>query len=331
MAWKRLTFLLIPHSRENIKQIGVHRSIIYALSIFLIAAIGIMIFYILGFKGKEFQLSRTRDLVNKNRILNQNLTKFDSSLASMRDRIAHLESTNKSIVEESGISEMDLKRFGDMEMYISSNGKKNQPQRILAIINRLEKESAVFDYNFGVLFEECMKNSDFIRHVPSIRPAYGNITREFGLTKDSDQSRDKLPMTGLKSHPGVDINFDEGTPVVATADGIVEENATTKELGKYIIINHQNGYTTRYAHLQTIPQMKVKIRLKKGDKVIRGQQIGAIGRTGISIPAIPSHLMYSVFHHGIPVNPADHFFAGDFIASFLEETSEAQGQEPHIE
>ena len=59
MAWKRLTFVLIPHSHDGVRQIRVHRNIIYALVCFLVAAIGIMIFYIIGFKGKEFNLSRT--------------------------------------------------------------------------------------------------------------------------------------------------------------------------------------------------------------------------------------------------------------------------------
>jgi len=308
MAWKRLTFVLIPHSQERVKQISIHRNALYALAVFLVAAIGVMVFYIVGFEGKEFYRNRTRELVEKNTILNRQLAVFDSSLTTLNLRIAHLESLNTSIIKISGISEMDLQRLGGGDVYSWDYERPLAAEKVLALIDRLDRESEAFEYNFGVLYDTCMKNSGLIRCVPSIRPAVGTITREFGRSKDT------LAGAGRKSHPGVDITWDEGTPVVATADGVVEEKKYTKELGNYIIIDHGNGYKTRYAHLQSYSQMKNKIKLKKGDRVKRGQQIGAIGRTGISITATPSHLMYSVYHHGVPVNPVDYFFASDFAA-----------------
>lgn len=308
MAWKRLTFVLIPHSQDKIKQIRVHKIVIYGLVSFLVVATIVMILYIIGFKGKEFNLRRTASLTESNSILEKQLAVFDSSLTTLDGRIAYLESLNTAIIEESGISEMDLERFADPSAVVDIKDPRIVPERILTIINRLDKQSQAFDYNFTSLFDICSENDEFLRRVPSIRPARGTITREFG------RSRDVLPTTGQKAHQGVDITWEEGTPVVATADGVVEESNTTKELGKYIIIDHENGYKTRYAHLQLLAQMKDKIRIKAGDRVVRGQQIGTIGRTGISITATPSHIMYSVYHHGVPVNPVDYFFASDRIA-----------------
>jgi len=341
MAWKRLTFILIPHSRENIRQMRVHRGLIYALSVFLIAAIGIMIFYITGFKSKSFVIDRTRELTNKNQVLMEHISIYDSTLVSMSAQIAHLESINASIVEESEISEMDLKLLGNIELDAFIDGANALPERILGIINRIEQESEAFEQNFLTLFEHCEDNSDFIKHVPSIRPCEGFISKEFGRAHDhllqaemySGQSAFGLsydrPSQPERTHTGVDIHNVEGTPVVATADGVIEEITFSGDLGRYITIDHQNGYTTRYAHLQNVTQMKNKIRLKKGESVTRGQQIGSIGRTGISIPAISAHLMYSIYHHGIPVNPTDYFFAADFAASLQAGSSGAQRNAPH--
>jgi len=309
MGWKKLTFVLIPHSQEHIKQIRLSKSVIYSVISFFVIAICIMIFYILGFKGKDFLQAQTIELNEKSDILKNQLALFDTSLTDLNVRVAHLESTNAAIVRESGISEMDLQQFSSGFTYLLDSDSEQIPARVLAVINRLDRESEAFEYNFTTLFDSCIANGEMMMGVPSIRPCEGTITREFGRSSGS------LPTAGLKSHPGIDITWDEGTPVVATADGVISESSFSKELGQYLIIDHKNGYRTRYAYLQTRAQMTDKLKLKKGQNVARGEKIGAIGRTGITIDATPSHVMYSVYHQGIPVNPADYFFAYDFRAT----------------
>ncbi|MFC1528487.1 peptidoglycan DD-metalloendopeptidase family protein [Candidatus Latescibacterota bacterium] len=317
MAWKRLTFLLIPHSQHKIKQIGIHRNVIYAVIVFLFVAIGVMIFYIIGFNKKMFYQNRTQDLIEKNQVLLKHVTLFDSSLTSISTKVAYIESLNTTIMEMSEISDIDLKLFDEIEKNGSSPGITMLPQRVRAIINLLDKESEDFEYNFNILYDHCMRNVDFLKRVPSIRPAYGTISREFGRSFDAFTKTEK-------NYPGVDIDEVEGTPVFSTANGVIERIDYSEELGNYIIIDHENGYKTRYSQLQNVPQMTEKIRLKKGDKAERGQQIGAIGRTGIDIAAISSHLMYTVYHHGIHVNPAEYFFATGLVSSLQEESPAVQ-------
>ncbi len=306
MGWKQLTFVLIPHSQEHVKQFRVHRAVIYGLISFLIVAIGIMIFYILGFKSKDYLRSKTVELHEKNNILEKQVSRFDSSLTILNTRIAELESTNATIIRESGISEMDLQQFGGLESMLRSGEGVMITERVLAVISRMDRESEAFEHNYSTLFDSCLENDTFMKGVPSIRPAEGTITKEFG------RSSARAPGSSIQSHSGIDITWDEGTPVLATADGTIEESRFNKELGQYVVIDHQNGYKTRYAHLQTPAQMKEKITLKRGQAIKRGEIIGSIGRTGINIDTTPSHIMYSVFHHGIPVNPVDYFFAYDF-------------------
>jgi len=315
MGWKRLTFILIPHSKETIKQFKVSRGVLYGTTAFFVVAVAVMIFYIIGFEGKSFYHAKTQDLILKNSILQEQLATFDSSLSIIETSIAHLESLNTVIIDQSGISEVDLKDTRLKNLAINTLGEQRFPRRVLAVINQLDLESIVFEINYTTLFERCQSESVYVRHLPLIRPTRGNVTREFG------RSLDKYTQTE-RSHPGVDITNDEGTPIVATADGVVETINFSSELGRFIVIDHQHGYKTRYAHMQTPAQMAQKIRIEKNDKVIRGQIIGTIGRTGNVIAAIPPHVMYSVYHNGIPVDPMQYFFATEYLADASEETPE---------
>lgn len=320
MAWKRLTFILIPHSQENIRQFKVSRNVIIAALLFLIIAIGVMIFYIVGFKGKEFYRARTLEIEQENAILTRHLAVFDSTLADMQTQVADLESVNVQIIEESDISEMDLNMAGGSDLTVTSGGLMLPPEQVLAIINRIDMESEAFEYNFEAVYSAGLQNPDFLRRVPSIRPAIGVLSREFGIAND-------IYTRTIKNYPGVDIHNVEGTPVVATADGEVSAMSFSDELGNYIIIDHGNGYSTRYTHLQNRRDMNPQVPLKVGQEVGRGDQIGAIGSTGINIVGIAAHLMYSVYHHGIPVDPADYFFAQDYAAADPEETADPQTPE----
>lgn len=102
------------------------------------------------------------------------------------------------------------------------------------------------------------------------------------------------------AHTGVDLGCDKGTPVYATGDATVEkiDNGLARAgYGKQILLDHEFGYKTRYAHLN-------QILVKPGDKVVRGQLIGESGNTGGSTAP---HLHYEVIHKGVPVNPINYF------------------------
>ena len=168
----------------------------------------------------------------------------------------------------------------------------------------------MFEYNYSTLYTICTDNIDFLKHVPSIRPAQGFITKDFQFLQPTENEN---PMK--KSYSGVNITNDEGTPIVATADGVVKTVDFSDELGIYIEIDHQLGYKTRYTHLN-----QKEIAVKVGDAVSRGQQIALMGRTGISIQAIAPHIMYSVEHNGTYVDPSEYFFASDFNPQKQAET-----------
>ena len=120
--------------------------------------------------------------------------------------------------------------------------------------------------------------------VPSIWPARGEVSSPFGLR-----------WNGSDFHPGIDIANDFGTPIVATADGVVTDAGwNAGGYGNKVDIDHGNGIMTRYGHAQSIV-------VRPGQQVRRGQIIAYMGSTGFSTGP---HVHYEVRINGEPVNPA---------------------------
>ena len=103
-----------------------------------------------------------------------------------------------------------------------------------------------------------------------------------------------------KFHKGVDMACAKGVPVYASGDAIVEHTEIGRRrvgYGKQVVLNHEFGYKTRYAHL-------TDILVEEGQKVKRGQLIGTVGSTGGSTGP---HLHYEVIYMGKVVNPVNYF------------------------
>lgn len=104
----------------------------------------------------------------------------------------------------------------------------------------------------------------------------------------------KHPVTGqIRPHYGVDFATPVGTPILATSDGVVEVIGSHPIAGKYIVIRHNNKYSTRYLHLD-------KFFVKKGDNVRMGSIIAHSGNTGRTSGA---HIHYELRIHNRPVDP----------------------------
>jgi murein DD-endopeptidase MepM/ murein hydrolase activator NlpD len=118
-------------------------------------------------------------------------------------------------------------------------------------------------------------------------PSRGWISSPYGYRTD--------PISGKRRfHNGIDIAGPHGSPVLAAMEGRVVETGYNESAGNYVVLGHVGGYTTFYAHLDTI-------RVQRGQRVQERQRIGDIGNTGYSTG---SHLHFTVFRWGKPVNPA---------------------------
>ena len=116
-------------------------------------------------------------------------------------------------------------------------------------------------------------------------PYIGRITSRYG------------PRRG-RAHQGLDISLKTGDPIYATFDGKVRVSKYVGDYGNLVIIRHNNGLETYYAHLS---QRDVEV----GDWVVAGQQIGLGGSTGRSTGP---HLHYEVIYNDTRVDPIHYFF-----------------------
>lgn len=127
-----------------------------------------------------------------------------------------------------------------------------------------------------------------IADAPSLWPVMGPITSSFGQRED--------PITGSgegEFHTGIDISAPMGTPVRATADGIVRSAQMENGYGREVVLDNGNGVETCYAHMSGFAVMS-------GQSVVRGQVIGYVGMSGRTTGA---HLHYEVRIRNTPVNP----------------------------
>ena len=121
---------------------------------------------------------------------------------------------------------------------------------------------------------------------PSIWPVVGWLTDSYGTRSD--------PFTGSAAfHEGLDISADKGDPVYATADGRVTTAGWSGDYGNLVVLAHEFGMTTRYAHLSGVS-------VKPGAQVRRGDLIGYVGMTG---RATAPHLHYEVRAGDRAMNP----------------------------
>jgi murein DD-endopeptidase MepM/ murein hydrolase activator NlpD len=133
--------------------------------------------------------------------------------------------------------------------------------------------------------------------IPALWPLEGRLMSYFGNRTD--------PFSGEGAfHAGVDISAPTGTPIRATADGVVAYAGYMGHYGRLVILDHGNGFETYYAHLS-------QFEVLPGQAVRRGE---IIARSGASGRATSAHLHYEVRRNGTPVNPYP-YLNGPLVAS----------------
>jgi len=123
------------------------------------------------------------------------------------------------------------------------------------------------------------------RDIPTLLPVEGFVSQEFSWIAE-------LPW---QNHAGIDIAASEGTPILASADGLVIFSDWTYRYGNLIILYHRSGYFSLYGHAQL---RTCQVR----DCVRQGEPIGLVGNSGVS--SAP-HLHFEIWHGDNPVNPGD--------------------------
>lgn len=158
-------------------------------------------------------------------------------------------------------------------------------------INEIFKETTAAAEEQLASFQEIawfytnQKNSS--NATPSIKPA-----KDYRVTSNFGYRLSPFP----SYHYGMDLAGKANSPIYVTADGVIRQTGWALGYGQAVLVDHSFGYSTLYGHL-------ADIRVKKGDRVKRGQVIASMGTTGRSTGV---HLHYEVWKDGTPVNPKNY-------------------------
>ena len=147
--------------------------------------------------------------------------------------------------------------------------------------------------------------------IPSARPVQtsASFTSGFGVRSDPFRGRSAM-------HGGIDLAGPVGTPIYATADGIVNRSEWNNGgYGNLVEINHGQGIQTRYGHMS-------RLIARPGQRVRRGELIGLMGSTGRSTG---SHLHYEVRIEGKAVNPVPFMQSSDYLLAVQRRVASATG------
>ncbi len=127
---------------------------------------------------------------------------------------------------------------------------------------------------------------EFLFSSPFVQPVEGRLTTPYGYTRYVNNKYDS-------SHLAIDLAAKEGTPIMATNDGIVVLAETLYLTGNAIYLDHGMGLFSQYAHMS-------ELKVKKGDRVKKGDIIGLVGTTGFSTGP---HLHFTFWAHNVQANP----------------------------
>ncbi|MBD3374972.1 peptidoglycan DD-metalloendopeptidase family protein [candidate division KSB1 bacterium] len=172
-----------------------------------------------------------------------------------------------------------------------SDDTRNSALKVKGILDNLERRIQVAQESREEILQKYAQDLKQIKHTPSIRPVVqGRYTDRFGPRIDP-------LIEQIRPHYGLDISAPRGTPVYATADGVVtdvvERYKPNVGYGKMVEVDHGYGLVTKYAHLH-------KILVKKGQKITRHTIVGQVGDTGRSTGP---HLHYEVVLEGKHKDP----------------------------
>ncbi|MGZ3709755.1 MAG: peptidoglycan DD-metalloendopeptidase family protein [Bdellovibrionota bacterium] len=153
--------------------------------------------------------------------------------------------------------------------------------------SELNRDTLMVEQTLQDEYELLADQKSFLAALPTRKPAIGYYTSGFGV---------RTPPVGggrVRMHEGLDIAARIGTPISATADGVVAFADSKAGYGQTVILDHGYGLETWYGHTK-------KILVTKGQKIHRGERIALLGNSGRSTGP---HVHYEVRVHNIPVDP----------------------------
>lgn len=240
-----------------------------------------------------------------NAILTRQLNDMDSRVRDINKRMTELETQNNDLRVYINLPKIDedIWKVGaggtynsnEYEFRFLSKETGDQALVIRMLLDKIERQLELAKKSQTDIDAAAVQNKQVWAHTPTIQPVPGRISERFGMRLDPFIEK-------VQPHNGIDIPAEIGTKIFAAADGVVDEVQLNyshyKGYGKYIVIDHGNGYKTKYAHLN-------EVFVHKGETIKRWQVIAEVGNTGRSTGP---HLHYEVHVDEQPVDPSRYVF-----------------------
>ena len=185
-----------------------------------------------------------------------------------------------------------VNRYEALEGYNNSNLVIETATRL----DKIRKKVYVQSKSYDELIKMAENKGDMLKSVPAIIPI---SNKDLTRTASGFGWRIHPYYKISKFHYGMDFTAPAGTDVYATGNGtVVDVSSSQRGLGKHITIDQGFGYTSTYAHLSNF-------NVRVGQRVQRGDIIGYVGSTGMSVA---NHLHYEIKLNGINVDPVNYYF-----------------------
>lgn len=332
---KKWTVMLIPHDRGDTQTLNLSAYQLWLVAAILVALSFTSAFFYGRHQGTLAQVNRLRAAVqdlekrctaqvavaNQNAMTPQERTEienriraqYDSTIAAITAELGELYDMETQARNLTGLAPRTAAKetkslsltggkgggsgnLGDFA-FAETEPTAAPPQIIYGLSNPsadlLIQEINLRTASLAALVGDLKVREDQIQRLPSIMPVTGThwrLTSPFGYRKDPFTYR-------VSMHTGTDISAPTGTPILATARGVVKAAGRDGALGNCVCIDHGNGIETVYAHLQSIG-------VNVGETVDRKAVIGRLGSSGRTTGP---HLHYEVLVNGKPVDPRKYF------------------------
>lgn len=285
MSAKKYAILIIPEGSHKVRRFSVKRGVVQSVAGLVLVLVLILGWVLVDYTRTSLDRNELQNLRSQNRTQETELRKLSASLESLREEMVVLAQNDAKVRVMAQLS----RPKSDVLAGIGGPPESDATTDFASVQKQIDQIVQAIDLRRESQEEIQAFLSDqrsLLASKPKGWPSRGWMTSGFGMRRSPFSGRQKM-------HEGLDIAASIGTPVYATADGIVSQSETVAGYGKLVVIDHGYGYKTYYGH-------NSKLSVKVGQKVRRGDRIASVGNSGSSTGA---HLHYEVRLNGVPLNP----------------------------
>ena len=302
----------LSYRKIDVKKSDYYKKTIFGfLTVLLTAFIGFIVF-------SQFIMSPNERAVNReNENLQLNLDILSKRIAESSTVLNQLQERDNNIYrmyfEANPIPDEQRKAgFGGVNRYKNLEGFDNSKliKKLTKEVDVLSKQMVVQSKSLDEIVALAKEKKDMLASIPAILP----IEKGDFYVASGYKMRMHPILKIKKFHKGMDFTSAAGTPIYASGNGRVSRAQRSSTFGKVVYIEHGYGYKTIYAHMS-------KMKVRRGQEVKRGDLIGFVGSTGLSVSP---HLHYEVHKNGRPLNPINFYYGNLTLDEFaaLQKTSE---------